>query len=343
MGTRRRRVSVIRSRTKPVKWDDLRMEFISKCTADTISTAAQALINGHLAAFPTETVYGLGADATNEKAVSRIYSVKGRPVGHPLIVHISSINKLDQWATDIPDYAIKLAREFWPGPMTLILHRTELAKDYITGRQNNVGLRVPAQPIALALLKKFEELGGQGVAAPSANRFGAVSPTTAEAVGEELGNYLDSEDLVLDGGQSLVGIESTIIDCTGKSPRILRPGAITEDMIKQALEKNVDKIEEKSGVKAPGLLDSHYAPKALISLNKFAEPGEGFLALSKFQTPIGAIRLASPSTLEQYARDLYMALRSADQQGLKKVAVLVPEGAGLAEAIRDRLIKAATR
>ena len=319
------------------------MEFISKCTADTISNAAQALINGHLVAFPTETVYGLGADATNEKAVSRIYSVKGRPVGHPLIVHISSINKLDKWATDIPDYAIKLAREFWPGPMTLILPRTDLAKDFITGGQNNVGLRVPAQPIALALLKKFEDLGGLGVAAPSANRFGAVSPTTAESVTEEIGDYLETSDLVLDGGQCLVGIESTIIDCTGLAPRVLRPGAITEEMIERALEKQAENSEGKSEIKAPGLLDSHYAPKALISLNSFAEPGEGFLALSKFQTPTGAIRLASPGSIEQYARDLYSALRSADQQGLKKVAVLVPEGNGLAAAIRDRLTKAATR
>jgi L-threonylcarbamoyladenylate synthase len=331
------------SRSKPVKWDDLRMEFISKCTADTISNAAQALINGHLVAFPTETVYGLGADATNEKAVSRIYSVKGRPIGHPLIVHISSINKLEQWATDIPDYAIKLAREFWPGPMTLILPRTDLAKDFITGGQNNVGLRVPAQQIALALLAKFEDLGGHGVAAPSANRFGAVSPTTAEAVGEELGSYLNSDDLVLDGGQCLVGIESTIIDCTGLVPKVVRPGAITEEMIEQVLEEKTENIEGKSDVKAPGSLDSHYAPKAKISLNSIAEPGEGFLALSKFQTPVGAIRLASPSNLEQYARDLYSALRSADQQGLAKVAVQVPEGPGIAEAIRDRLTKAATR
>jgi L-threonylcarbamoyladenylate synthase len=319
------------------------MEFISKCTADTISNAAQALIDGHLVAFPTETVYGLGADATNEKAVSRIYTVKGRPVGHPLIVHISSINKLEQWATNIPDYAIKLAREFWPGPMTLILPRTDLAKDFITGGQNNVGLRVPAQPIALGLLNKFEDLGGQGVAAPSANRFGAVSPTTAEAVGEELGNYLDSEDLVLDGGQCLVGIESTIIDCTGLVPKVLRPGAITEEMIAQVFDYETENTEGKSEIKAPGLLDSHYAPKAEIALNAVAKSGEGFIALSKFQTPAGAIRLASPSSLEQYARDLYMALRSADRQGLKKVSVLVPEGTGLAGAIRDRLTKAATR
>ncbi len=334
---------MIRSRSKPVKWDDLRMEFISKCTADTISNAAQALINGHLVAFPTETVYGLGADATNEKAVSRIYSVKGRPLGHPLIVHISSINKVDQWATDIPDYAIKLAREFWPGPMTLILPRKEIAKDFITGGQNNVGLRVPAQPIALSLLKKFEELGGQGIAAPSANRFGAVSPTTANAVSEELAEYLDSEDLVLDGGQCLVGIESTIIDCTSTLPKILRPGAITEELIESALSLKTDKKIEPNVIRAPGILDSHYAPKAEIFLNKEAEKGDGLIALATIQTPPGVIRLSSPKTLEQFARDLYAAFRSADNQGIKKVSVITPNGEGLGTAIRDRLGKASNR
>jgi L-threonylcarbamoyladenylate synthase len=319
------------------------MEFISNCTAGAIVNAAKALIDGHLVAFPTETVYGLGADATNEKAVSRIYSVKGRPVGHPLIVHISSINKLEDWATDIPDYAIKLAREFWPGPMTLILPRTDLAKDYITGGQNNVGLRVPAQPIALALLKKFEEMGGKGVAAPSANRFGAVSPTTAEDVSDELGEYFASDDLVLDGGQCLVGIESTIIDCTGLQPKVLRPGAITKEMIEHVLEKKAEITEGESKIKASGLLDSHYAPTAEIALNTEAQNGEGFIALSKFPTPIGAIRLASPNTLEQFARELYSALRSADQQGLDKIVVQSPEGPGLAEAIRDRLTKASAR
>ena len=316
------------------------MEFISNCTADTISKAAQSLKDGHLVAFPTETVYGLGADATNEKAVSRIYSVKGRPVGHPLIVHISSINKLDKWAKDIPEYAIKLAREFWPGPMTLILPRTDLAKDFITGEQNNVGLRVPAQPAALALLRKFEDLGGQGVAAPSANRFGAVSPTTAEAVGQELGNYLDSKDLVLDGGQCFVGIESTIIDCTGIVPKVLRPGAVTAEMVEQSLDKKGENIENKTQIMAPGLLDSHYAPKAKISLDSIAEPGDGFLALSKIQTPAGVIRLASPNSLEQYARELYTSFRLADEMKLKRINVVVPEGSGLAIAIRDRINKA---
>jgi L-threonylcarbamoyladenylate synthase len=343
MGTRRRRISVIRSRSKPVKWDDLLMEFISNCTANAIANAAKSLIYGNLVAFPTETVYGLGADATNEKAVSRIYSVKGRPVGHPLIVHISSINKLDQWAKDIPDYAIKLAREFWPGPMTLILPRTDLAKDYITGRQNNVGLRVPNQPIALALLKKFEDMGGRGIAAPSANRFGAVSPTTAEAVSEELGKELDSDDSVLDGGKCLVGIESTIIDCTGSVPRILRPGAITEELIESVLSIKINEKNERNEIKASGLLESHYSPKAEIFLNKEAGKGDGLIALSRFPTPLGVIRLASPNTLEQFARDLYAAFRYADKQGLKKILVITPEGDGLAAAIRDRLDKASNR
>ena len=316
------------------------MEFISKCTADTISNAAQTLIDGHLVAFPTETVYGLGADATNEKAVSRIYSVKGRPVGHPLIVHISSINKLEQWAKDIPEYAIKLAREFWPGPMTLILPRTDLAKDFITGGQYNVGLRVPAQPIALALLKKFEELGGHGIAAPSANRFGAVSPTTADAVSEELSDYLENKDLVLDGGQCLVGIESSIIDCTGLAPKVLRPGAITEDMIEQVIDKKVENTKGKSEMKAPGLLESHYSPIAEILLNEGSQNVDGFLALSNIPTPSGAIRLASPNTIEQFARVLYESFRLADQLKLKIIRVIVPEGEGLALAIRDRTIKA---
>jgi len=317
------------------------MEFISNCTADAISKAAQSWKDGHLVAFPTETVYGLGADATNEKAVSRIYSVKGRPVGHPLIVHISSINKLDHWATDIPDYAIKLAREFWPGPMTLILPRTNLAKDFITGGQNNVGLRVPAQPVALALLKKFEDLGGEGVAAPSANRFGAVSPTSAEAVSEELSTFFDKGDLILDDGQCLVGIESTIIDCTKSAPMIIRPGAITKEMIDQALITKSEYIQGKSDIKTPGLLVSHYAPKAKIILNSCARAGEGLIALSNIPTPNGAIRLASPNSLEEFARELYSALRTADRKGLEQVSIYVPEDSGIGRAIRDRVARAA--
>ena len=175
------------------------MEIISNCTNSAIKKAARALKDGHLVAFPTETVYGLGADANNAKAVGRIYSVKGRPMDHPLIVHISSINFLDKWAINIPDYAIKLARTFWPGPLTLILKRSELARQYITGGQESVGIRVPSQKIALQLLTEFENLGGVGIAAPSANRFGAVSPTNANDVNEEIGTYLSSKYYILDG------------------------------------------------------------------------------------------------------------------------------------------------
>uniref|UniRef100_UPI004049C786 L-threonylcarbamoyladenylate synthase n=1 Tax=Candidatus Planktophila sp. TaxID=2175601 RepID=UPI004049C786 len=163
--------------------------FLSECSTISIKAAAKSIADGHLVAFPTETVYGLGADATNESAVAKIYKAKGRPADHPLIVHIASIDAIGDWAEDISEYAINLARDFWPGPMTLIFKRSKLAKDFVTGNQNTVGLRVPNQPIALALLKEFENLGGKGIAAPSANRFGAVSPTTAQAVKDELANY----------------------------------------------------------------------------------------------------------------------------------------------------------
>jgi L-threonylcarbamoyladenylate synthase len=316
------------------------MEFISKCTADTISNAAQALKDGHLVAFPTETVYGLGADATNEKAISRIYSVKGRPSDHPLIVHISSMNKLEDWATDIPDYAIKLAREFWPGPMTLILPRTDLAKDYITGGQNNVGLRVPAQPVALALLKKFEELGGQGVAAPSANRFGAVSPTTSSAVSEELAKYLNHEDLILDGGPCLVGIESTIIDCSDESPKILRLGPLTKNQINEFFNQEIVHSSANNKIKASGSFKKHYSPEAKVLINKEPLQGDGMYALSEIQTPPGVIRIGSPANSTEFARHLYSAFRKADKLQIQKIVVYAPEGTGIEEAILERIQKA---
>ena len=206
-------------------------QFLSNCSADSLAQAAAHLQSGNLVAFPTETVYGLGADASSENAVARIYEVKGRPSDHPLIVHIADMQDMSEWASDIPTYAISLARDFWPGPMTLVLKRSDLAKDFITGGQDTVGLRVPAHPIALALIKEFIALGGYGIAAPSANRFGAVSPTTAQAVEEELAAFLHEDDLILDGGACLVGVESTIIDCTGPTPMVLRLGAITPLMI----------------------------------------------------------------------------------------------------------------
>ena len=316
------------------------MEIISNPTPDEIKKAAKALKDGHLVAFPTETVYGLGADATNEKAVSRIYSVKGRPTDHPLIVHISSINRLNKWAIEIPEYAIKLAKEFWPGPITLILKRSDLAKNFITGGQDNVGVRVPSNPIALKLLTEFEELGGFGIAAPSANKFGAVSPTLAIDVNEELGDDLKPTDLILDGGQAIVGLESTIISCLETGPLILRPGAITVQMIEETTSFHL--IENNgNNIKAAGLLESHYSPKAKVFLDQQPKSGDGFLAMSKIPTPEGSIRLASPETVEEYARDLYSALRLGDKKNLSKIYVILPTETGLGEAIRDRLLKAA--
>jgi L-threonylcarbamoyladenylate synthase len=320
------------------------MTTISNCTASTIKDAATILINGNLVAFPTETVYGLGADANNEDAIARIYKAKGRPEGHPLIVHISSLVNLDKWARDIPEYAVNLARAFWPGPMTLILPRTDLAKDFITGSQDNVGIRIPLHTVALALLKEFESLGGLGVAAPSANRFGAVSPTTASAVEVELADYLSEKDKILDGGACLVGVESTIINCTQNKPLILRPGAVTREMVEDTLGITLDldtSNSERIQIKAAGLLESHYAPNAKVFLTGLPSQGDGFIALDSFTTPTGAIRIAAPKTNEEYARGLYEAFRLADIKGLTRVFVIPPTGDGIAVAINDRLIKSA--
>ena len=320
------------------------MSIISSCTADVIKDAADSLIKGDLVAFPTETVYGLGADATNKDAVTRIYMVKGRPLGHPLIVHISSLGNLDKWARDIPEYAVNLAQAFWPGPMTLILPRTDLAKDFITGSQDNVGIRIPSHTVALALLKEFESLGGLGVAAPSANRFGAVSPTTASAVEVELVDFLAENDQILDGGACLVGVESTIINCTKDKPSILRPGAVTKEMIQDTLDFAIDLSTSNSEciqIKASGLLESHYAPKAKVFLTGSPTLGDGFIALDSFTTPSGAIRIAAPKTNEDYARVLYEAFRLADIKGLRRIFVIPPIGDGIAVAINDRLSKSA--
>jgi L-threonylcarbamoyladenylate synthase len=320
------------------------MSIISNCTEAAIKDAASTLIKGDLVAFPTETVYGLGADATNKDSIARIYKVKGRPIGHPLIVHISSVGNLHKWARDIPEYAIKLAKLFWPGPMTLILPRTDLAKDFITGSQDNVGIRVPSHTVALALLKEFEDQGGLGVAAPSANRFGAVSPTTASAVDIELANFLSENDQILDGGSCLVGVESTIIDCTQDQPSILRPGAITREMIDNALNISINLNTLKSEtvqIKTAGLFESHYAPKAKVFLSGSPTIGDGFIALNSVATPAGAIRVAAPKTNEEYAQVLYEAFRLADHKGLGRVFVIPPTGGGIAVAINDRLSKSA--
>ena len=318
-------------------------QFVSQCTTDALQLAATTLLHGNLVAFPTETVYGLGADALNKQAVARIYETKGRPSDHPLIVHLHSMQVMGQWVEDVPEYAIALARDFWPGPMTLIFKRSTLAQDFITGGQDTVGIRIPNHVVALSLLEAFHNLGGRGVAAPSANRFGHVSPTTAQAVSDELSEYLSVEDQVLDGGACAVGVESTIIDCTGDVPRILRPGGITVEMIKEstgmtALQPDdVNKVEE---IRVSGSLEKHYAPAAQVILDAVPNTGQGFIALAKSKTPEGVIRLAAPLNTDEFARDLYAALRKADEIGLAEVVVEQPQGEGIAIAIRDRLERA---
>jgi L-threonylcarbamoyladenylate synthase len=306
-----------------------------------MASAVQCLIAGDLVAFPTETVYGLGADASNSVAVARIYSVKGRPNDHPLIVHIAFMDRMGDWAREVPEYAIALARNFWPGPMTLVLKRSELAGDFVTGGQDTVGVRVPDHVVALALLEAFEKAGGKGVAAPSANRFGHVSPTTAAAVVEELADYLSKDDLVLDGGACAVGVESTIIDCTGSLPRVLRPGAISTAMIEEVTGLTAVSVDGVDATRVSGSLENHYAPAAKVLLCEVPIVGQGFIAHKNIETPQGVIRLASPGDDEEFAQILYSALRQADAQGLLEVVVIQPIGIGIGVAIRDRLARAA--
>ena len=306
-----------------------------------MSDAASVFLAGGLVAFPTETVYGLGADACNAAPVARIYSVKGRPADHPLIVHVASMDGLGDWARDVPTYAIALARDYWPGPMTLIVPRSDLAGDFVTGGQDTVGVRVPNHPVALGLLEAFVAAGGKGVAAPSANRFGNVSPTTANAVAAELGDYLADGDQILDGGACDVGVESTIIDCTGDEPKILRPGAITVEMIEQSTGLRVIGSVEEPEIRVSGSLDSHYAPEATVVLDQSPTAGQGFIAMADVVAAEGVVRLAAPRTHEEFAQVLYAALRAADEQGLSTVVVQQPVGDGIAIAIRDRLKRAA--
>jgi L-threonylcarbamoyladenylate synthase len=319
---------------------------MSKCDASAMDAAARVLVAGGLVAFPTETVYGLGADASNAEAVARIYMAKGRPADHPLIVHVAAMDGLGDWAADVAEYAIALARDFWPGPMTLIVKRSALAGDFVTGGQDTVGVRVPNHPVALGLLAAFARAGGKGVAAPSANRFGNVSPTTAAAVVAELNDYLADGDQILDGGACDVGVESTIIDCTGAAPRILRPGAVTAQMIEESTGlhvggADVDALADREEIRVSGSLDSHYSPVATVVLDQTPLAGQGFIAVADVATPVGVLRLAAPQTHQEFARVLYAALRAADDQGVAVVVVQQPAGDGIAIAIRDRLQRAA--
>jgi L-threonylcarbamoyladenylate synthase len=248
---------------------------------------------------------------------------------------------LGDWADDVPGYAISLARYFWPGPMTLVVKRSGLAGDFVTGGQETVGVRVPDHPVALGLLEAFVRAGGRGVAAPSANRFGNVSPTTAQAVADELGDYLADGDQILDGGPCDVGVESTIIDCTGDVPKILRPGAITAQMISESTGLDAVGVVEESAIRVSGSLEAHYAPVARVLLDQSPVPGQGFIAMAGIMAGDGVVRLAAPNSDDEFARVIYSALRSADQLGLETVVVIQPQGDGIAIAIRDRLKRAA--
>jgi L-threonylcarbamoyladenylate synthase len=290
--------------------------------------------------MPTETVYGLAGDASNAAAIERIFATKNRPRNHPLIVHIGNPEALSYWAESIPEYARSLS-SLWPGPLTLVLKRSASAADFITGGQSTVAIRMPDHPAALDLLAAFETQGGRGLAAPSANRFGEVSPTSAVAVIDGLGEFLEAADLVIDGGDCEVGIESTIVDCTGANPAILRPGAITAEEIESVT--GIVTAEPEGTVRAPGSHRQHYSPSARVLLEGEPKPGWGLIAPAEVKTPPGVIRLAEPIDLAAYARELYAALRRADELSLEHVVALPPAGAGLALAIRDRLTRAAAQ
>ena len=296
-----------------------------------IGAAVSALRRGGLVAFPTETVYGLGADATNASAVRRVFQVKGRPESHPLIVHLAAADELSDWARHVPEPARLLAAACWPGPMTLLLERAASVLPEITGGLATVGIRVPAHPMAQELLRAF----GNGIAAPSANRFGHVSPTTAEHVRADLG---DDVDVILDGGPSAVGIESTIVDCTTDPPQVLRPGAITAADISAILDGGPAAASGPS--RAPGMLESHYAPRCRVVLG---ESRDVAVALAADAAAQGLrTELLDPATpIAEYARNLYAWLREADARGVDVLVAVLPPATGIGVAVRDRLIKAA--
>lgn len=308
-----------------------------------ITRALEILRAGGLVGLPTETVYGLAADASNELAVRRIFAVKGRPSSHPLIVHVASVERAREWCTTLTPLGEKLAAEFWPGPLTLIVPRNDKASDAVTGGQDTVGLRVPSHPLAHALLTLF----GGGLAAPSANRFGRVSPTTSAHVEEELGDQLE---LVLEGGASNVGVESTIVDVSRGVPRLLRPGGIPREAIEEVLGQPLEGGAHVTDVRAPGMLESHYAPRAGLLLVTAAELEDALaqhhgrrvvvIAGESVGVPDGVTKLTLPDDAAGFARELYGSLREADTLGELILAVPPPES-GLGLAVRDRLRRAA--
>ena len=311
-----------------------------------IAQAVAALASGKLCAIPTETVYGLAANALDEAAVARVFAAKERPADHPLIVHVASVSDVSEWITELPKWAVDLTIAVWPGPLTIVGPRTALASNSVTGNQDTVAVRVPSHPIAQELLQLLKTQGVKGVVAPSANRFGHVSPTSAAHVSADLGEYLDAHgDLILDGGDCQVGVESTIVLATGSQPVILRPGAVTAADIKRITGVEVSK-ETTNAPRVSGALDSHYSPTAQVILitdasNIELESNAGFLAMAQTPTPSGLTRLATPATIEDFAHELYSSLRAGDDLKLKTIYVVPPTGDGLAQAINDRLNRAA--
>ncbi|MFZ2169604.1 MAG: L-threonylcarbamoyladenylate synthase [Methylococcaceae bacterium] len=326
---------------KPVFADDAAIDY-----------AANLLRQGRLVAFPTETVYGLGADASNPDAVRRIFQAKGRPADHPLIVHIPSVDCLNDWALTVPDAAQQLAARFWPGPLALILNKRPEVPLVVTGGQNTVGLRMPDHPVALRLLQAF----GGGIAAPSANRFCRISPTQAEHVAEELGNAVD---LILDGGACQVGVESTIVDLSGNRPRLLRPGQITRLDIEAVLQTELiiasqqSEQSNQSGMRAPGMMAVHYAPVTVALLCTADRLPEMIHELTFLDKKIGILAYQSdpienrltriirmPEQAEDYAQALYASLRELDSLPLDMILVEQPPETEAWRAINDRLCKA---
>ncbi|SRR5579884_3530549 len=320
----------------------------AQSTAGDVARAADVLRHGGLVAFPTETVYGLGADATNPDALRRLYAVKGRPAAHPVIVHVADRAQLRDWAARVPPVAARLAEACWPGPLTIVVERAARVPDEVTGGASTVGVRVPDQPLARALLRTF----GDGIAAPSANRFGRVSPTTAAAVRGDLGGEVD---LVLDGGPCRVGVESTIVDCSRDDPVVLRPGGVTAERLREILGADVAVARAgERATPAPGTLPSHYAPRATVELaaredvaTRAAEHlvvgrSVGVLCLAPAPRVDGRVAvLDPPHDVDEYAHVLYQRLRDADAYALDVLLAVPPADEGVGAAVADRLRRAA--
>ena len=309
-----------------------------------LNRAARTLAAGELVAFPTETVYGLGADATNEAAVAKIFALKGRPADHPVIVHLAPEAELEDWAAEIPPAARKLVAAYWPGPLTIILAKTARVPAIVTGGQDTVGLRCPSHPVAQELLREFARIGSGVIAAPSANRFGHVSPTSARHVRDEFGPGLP----VIDGGACTVGIESTIVDLSRGTPYLLRPGAITREMLAAVLGA-APRERDELAPRASGTLAAHYAPATpLVLLDSgaldaaLADQGRSAV-LARRAAPVGAgvaSWIVAPREPEPYAHDLYANLRALDAAGAERILVEAPPGDAAWEAVNDRLRRA---